>query len=156
MRLYLKEFGKIFLTILFIMSFSLICGCIQKNESSENISVFQPGNKDSLTYEEMQQLMDNYTSPTPIPESKMEKVVFSKTWFVQNDMDSSPDNVQLTFPREWLDKPEVSDDVPVILLRVPKRLLEMNDINTDPNMITLNFRADRFKEFPNLTAVDLR
>jgi len=84
----------------------------------------------------------------------MANVIFSRTWFIQNDEDPQPDNVQLTFPGKWLDKPEIHGDEPVILLRVPKRLLELNNVNPDPEKITLNFRADRFREFSNVTAIN--
>lgn len=102
----------------------------------------------------MKRWEENYTPPTPIPESEMAHVIFSRTLFIRNDEDPQPDIVQLTFPRKWLDKPEVGGDEPVILLRVPKRLLELNNINPDPEKITLNLRADRFREFSNVTAIN--
>lgn len=153
MRYDIEKFEIIIFTIMFLFSVSLFCGCLQKKEISENLSAFQPGNKDSLSYDEMKLLMENYTPPPTIPESEMTQIVFSKNWFMQNDEDPRTSDVRLTFPITWLNKSPVSDNEPVILLRVPKRLLEMNDVNADPDIMTVSFQAQRFKEYPNLSAV---
>jgi len=155
------------LTGLILLVCALVSGCLQKdltygnspennpenNESPRGLSVFHHIEK-NISYEDMKRWEENYTPPTPIPESEMAHVIFSRTLFIWNDEDPQPDIVQLTFPRKWLDKPEVSGDEPVILLRVPKRLLELNNINPDPEKITLNFRADRFREFSNVTTIN--
>jgi hypothetical protein len=109
----------------------------------------------NITYEEMQRWEENYTPPSPIPESEMARIIFSKTWFMQNDEDPRTSHVRLTFPVTWLEKPSVSDNEPIILLRMPKSALELNDINSDPEMLTVSYTAERFKEFPNMTAASL-
>ena len=109
----------------------------------------------NISYEEMKRLEKNYTPPSPIPESEMARIIFSKTWFMQHDEDPRTSHVRLTFPVTWLDKPPVSDNEPVILLRVPKSALELNDVNPDPEMLNVSYTAERFKEFPNMTAVNL-
>jgi hypothetical protein len=155
MRLALEKYGIIIFTIMFFFCFLIICGCLQKKQLSEDYPTFQPGNKDSLSYEEMKQLMENYTSPTTIPETEMAWIIFSKTWFEQHDENSRPDIVQISFPTTWLNDSPVSDNEPVILLQVPKKFLELNDVNSDPEIFTVSFPAGRFKEFPNVTTVIL-
>ncbi|MFA6331312.1 MAG: hypothetical protein WCX22_00020 [Methanoregula sp.] len=126
----------------------------QNNGTLQKLPDFQPGNKDALTYEEMQRLMKNYTPPTPVPESEMARIIFSKSWFTQNDKDPRADRVQLTFPVAWLDNPPVTGDEAVVLLRVPKRVLELDNRNPDPGMITVSYPDMYFKEFPNRSAMN--
>lgn len=107
----------------------------------------------NISYEDMKMWEKNFTQPSPIPESEMARIIFSKTWFIQNDTDPRQDEVQITFPGTWLDKSPANDNEPVILLQIPKRELELINSNSDPKMVTIIYRAERFSEFPNMTAV---
>ena len=125
----------------------------QYHEIPPELPGFYP-NK-NISYEDMKRFEENFTQPSPIPESEMARIIFSKTWFMQNDEDTRTSHVRLTFPVTWLDKPSVNDNEPVILLRVPKSALELNDVNSDPDLVTVSYTAERFKEFPNMTTVIL-
>ncbi|MDD1702522.1 MAG: hypothetical protein LUQ31_06045 [Methanoregula sp.] len=126
---------------------------VNNNETVPTLPDFMPGIEDKPSYEEMQQLMKNYSPPSPVPESEMAWIIFSKEWVMENDEDPDSDVVQLTFPATWLNKSPVSDDDAVVLLRVPARLLELQ--NTNPDMVTVTFSKDQYKEFPNISAINL-
>ena len=128
---------------------------VQKDNAIPELPDFMPGIKDKPSYEEMKRLMKTTPSSPPVPESEMARIIFAKTWFMQNDEDPQADEVQLTFPVTWLDTPPVSDDEAIVLLRIPKRLLELGDINSDPEMITVSYPVTRFREFSNLNAINL-
>lgn len=115
---------------------------------------FLPSISDKLSYDEEQRLIKNYTPTPPVPESEMARIIFSKKWFLQNDKDPQSDMVQLTFPVTWLDKTAVSDNEAVVMLHVPKRLLELQNTNPDPQMMTVSFSENWFKEFPNMSSIN--
>ncbi|MFA6331311.1 MAG: hypothetical protein WCX22_00015 [Methanoregula sp.] len=127
----------------------------QKDGTIQKLPDFMPSIKDKVSYEEMQRLMKNYTPPPPVPESDMARIIFSKSWFTQNDKDPRADRVQLTFPVAWLDNPPVTDGEAVVLLRVPKRVLKLDDMNPDPGMITVSYPDMYFREFSNLMMINL-
>jgi hypothetical protein len=127
----------------------------QNDGTTPTLPDFMPSIKDKGSYDEMQQLMRNTTFSPPVPESEMAWIVFSKTRFIQNDENPRADMVQLTFPITWLDTSPVSDDEAVVLLRVPKRLLELGNTNSDPEMITVLYPDTSFREFSNIMAINL-
>lgn len=128
---------------------SLNAGTLQK------VPAFQPGINDKLSYNEEQQLLKKYVPTPSVPESEMAQVIFSKTWFTQNDKDPQSDMVQLTFPVTWLNTPDVSDNEAIVMLRVPKKMLELDDTNSDSGMITVSYPETMFEGFSNLNEKDV-
>ena len=84
-----------------------------------------------------------------VPESEMVHVVFSLQWILENDTDPNPRFVYITFPADWLeDSPYVSKGEPTVELNVPRRLMELDDMNDDPEWITVTFPNDFFSGLP--------
>ena len=63
--------------------------------------------------------------------------------------------VQLTFPVTWLNTPDVSDNEAIVMLRVPKKMLELDDTNSDSGMITVSYPETMFEGFSNLNEKDV-
>ena len=117
---------------------------------------FQPGINDKLSYEEEQRLLKKYVQSPSVPESDMAQVIFSKTWFTQNDNDPQSDMIQLTFPVTRINTPDVKDDEAIVMLRVPKKMLELDDTNADSGMITISYPENMFEGFSNLNEKDIK
>jgi hypothetical protein len=115
---------------------------------------FQPSINDKLSYDEEQRLIKDYVPSPSVPESDMAKILFSKTWFIQNDKDPRSDLVQLTFPETWLNNPLVSEGESIIMLRIPERMLELDDTNSDPELITVSYPNEMFEGFSNLNEMN--
>jgi len=126
----------------------------QTDAGAQKLPAFMPSIKDKISYAEMKRLEKEYVPPEPIPESEIVQIIFPKTWVTLNDKDSRADKVELTFPVSWLDKSPASDDEPVVVLRVPEKLLELLDSNPDPEMITISYPNGRFKEFPTMKEIN--
>jgi hypothetical protein len=107
---------------------------------------------------------------TPLPESEIARIVFSKAWLLQNDEDAKPDVVKITFPTTWVDEKyllsstvppvggqikEISADEPIVMLSLPKEMLKSFDINQDPDIITISYPADKLEFYKNIAALAL-
>jgi hypothetical protein len=126
----------------------------QSDAITQKLPAFMPSIKDKISYAEMKRLEKDYVPPEPIPESEIAQIIFPKTWVIRNDEDSRADKVELTFPVSWLDKSPASDDEAIVVLRVPRKLLELIDTNPNPAMITISYPNGRLKEFPNLKEIN--
>ena len=93
--------------------------------------------------------MFNYTPTPPLPESELVNVLFSKAWLLKNDKDPRPDIIEITFPKSWMDSPQITNDEPVALLRIPKKMLALDDQNEDPGVITVSYPTNMFKFYQN-------
>ena len=132
----------------------------QENGTSANrIPLEHPeikyGINEKLSYDEEKRLIQNFTPSSTIPESEMARIIFSKSWFLQNDEDPQPDIVRLTFPAAWQNSSQVNENESVVLLRVPKRMLEIDDSNPDPLAITVSYPYRYFREYSNLQAINV-
>lgn len=58
--------------------------------------------------------------------------------------------VEVTFPAKWLDAPEIRSDEAIVMLRIPKKMLELDDMNSDLDMITVLYSEKMFEEFSTL------
>jgi hypothetical protein len=82
---------------------------------------------------------------TPIPESEMVRIWFDEEWFVNNDMEPSPTEVRITFPRKWLETGKSdSFNGTGIELAVPRQMLLDDNESTNPDEITVLFPIDYF------------
>lgn len=91
---------------------------------------------------------------SPLPESELTHIMFSKSWLLQNDEDERPEIIKITFPASWLNKsPEVGSNEPIALLRMPKEMLRIMDTNGDPNMITVALPKSMFKFYSNVSEI---
>lgn len=82
------------------------------------------------------------------------QIIVSQAWLLQNDEDARPDIVKITFPANWLNKTEVSGKEPIVLLRIPKKMLELDDINVDPNILTISYPVNMFEFHTNVTVMN--
>ncbi|MDW7726715.1 MAG: hypothetical protein SCH70_06300 [Candidatus Methanoperedens sp.] len=117
------------------------------------LSPFQPSINDKLSYEEELRLIKNYTPTPPMPDSDIARIVVPEAWLLPNDEDARIDIVKITFPVDWLNKTQVSDNEPIVLLRIPKKMLGLDDTNEDPNRITISYPVDMFEFYTNITAM---
>jgi hypothetical protein len=75
---------------------------------------------------------------TPLPQSEITRVVFSREWLIANDAESDPGTVEITFPASWLDEPpDVFEDEDTVELSVPTRLLMDHNTSDNPGEIAV-------------------
>jgi hypothetical protein len=123
-------------------------------DKAKELPAFQPSIRDKLSYEGKLRLMENLTSTPPLPESDLARIIASEAWFLQNDEDARPDMVKMTFPADWLNKTEVSGNEPIVLLRIPKKMLELDDTNEDPDLLTIAYPINMFGFYTNISVMD--
>jgi len=119
-------------------------------EKSITFPDFQPGIIDKLSYEEEIECLKSLTPTPPLSESDIAQIILSKTWFLQNDEDARLEIVKITFPTNWLNKAPVNESESIVLLRIPKRMLELDNTNVDPGQITVSYPVDMFKFYSNI------
>jgi hypothetical protein len=81
---------------------------------------------------------------TPLPQSEMIRITFSRTWLLENDVEPDEGTVTITFPESWLrEPPEIPDGEETVELAVPTRLLMDHNMSDNPDEITVTF-PDRY------------
>jgi hypothetical protein len=81
---------------------------------------------------------------TPVSESEMTRITFSRTWLLENDVEPDKGTVTITFPESWLrDPPDIPEGEEIVELAVPTRLLMDHNTSDDPSVITVTF-PDRY------------
>lgn len=86
---------------------------------------------------------------SPIPESEMVTIVFSRAWIKANDESSNPDAINVTFPASWVtDPPAVEPPDTPLTLHIPQRMFESLDTDPDPDTIRASLPIEFFEELP--------
>lgn len=119
-------------------------------EKSITFPDFQPGIIDKLSYEEEIECINSLTPTHPLSELDIVQIILPKAWFLQNDEDVRLEVVKITIPTNWLNKAPVNESEPIVLLRIPKRMLELDNTNVDPGQITVSYPVDMFKFYSNI------
>jgi len=87
---------------------------------------------------------------TPVPESEMTRITFSRDWLLENDHSAGEGTVTITFPASWLEEPPVIPErQETIELVVPTRLLMDHNMSDNPDEIAVTFPAYYFAGLEN-------
>jgi len=90
----------------------------------------------SHSYEEFQPRPPS----TPLPQEELTRIVFSREWLIENDVEPDEGTVTITFPESWLrEPPEIPEGEEIVELAVPTRLLMDHNTSDDPSQITVTF-----------------
>ena len=82
---------------------------------------------------------------TPLPQSEITRIVFSREWLIVNDADPDPGTVDVTFPASWLEEPpDIPESEESVELAVPTRLLMDHNTSDNPDEITVTFPSRYF------------
>jgi hypothetical protein len=77
---------------------------------------------------------------TPLPQSEMIRITFSKEWLLENDVEPDEDLVTITFLESWLrHTPDIPEREETVEFAVPRRLLMDHNTSEHPAMITVTF-----------------
>jgi hypothetical protein len=121
---------------------------------------------DQLTTEALEYVPWNELQPaTPLPQSEILNLVFSREWLDTHDTNPDPQifNVTMTleeFNSSFAPDPEdpklllhhaVEDDNPVAFLNMPKTMFA--SFNHDPSVVTINFPDSFFRFYDSLEAL---
>jgi hypothetical protein len=88
---------------------------------------------------------------TPLPESELTRITFSKKWLLGNDIEPDPATVKITFPSSWLEEPPpVGEDDEPVTLTVPTDMLNAHNESVNPGEITVVFPVSYFEGLPVL------
>lgn len=85
----------------------------------------------------------NATSSPSVPESDMATIIVTEEWLLQNSKSPDSDNINITFPREWINNPRLSvgNQQDTVKLRLPKTLMESlnkKSGNSNPYMVSIS------------------
>ncbi|MCK9357409.1 MAG: hypothetical protein M0R22_09755, partial [Dehalococcoidia bacterium] len=85
-----------------------------------------------------------FTSSTPLPESEMTRITFSRKWLLENDQDPGESYVKITFPESWLREPPHIPEDEAVEVRIPTLWLKHNNESDNPDEITASFSVRFF------------
>lgn len=80
------------------------------------------------------------TPSSPVPESEMVHLIFSRAWILENDQRPSEGTVKVTFPESWLrEPPTIAEGDDAVELTVPLRMLLDHNTSKNPDEVTVTF-----------------
>ncbi len=87
-----------------------------------------------------------WTSSTPLPQSEMTRITFSRDWLIENDVEPNPATIRVTFPSSWLEtQPAIPEGEATVELSVPTRLLMDSNTSKNPDELTVTLPNRYFK-----------
>jgi len=119
---------------------------LNPSDSVRTIQVFGGPDEDRLTGPTTP-IPDNPNPPssTPLPESEMTRIIFSRQWLLENDQDPGERYVKITFPESWLrEPPNIPEGDEAVELRIPALWLAHNNESDNPDEITASFSVRFF------------
>ena len=124
-------------------------------ENSMELPSFQPGIKDKWSYEEEKEYLKDLVPTPPLSESDMIQIIVSEAWLLKNDEDKRSEIVKFTIPVIWEKESPATESESIVVLRVPEKMLELDNTNVDPNKITVSYPIDMFKFYSNIAEMEL-
>jgi len=89
------------------------------------------------------------TPSEPLPESELTRIIFSKDWLLENDVEPDPATVKITFPAAWLEEsPPLSPNDETVVLTVPTDMMHDFNESANPDEITVVFPNYYFTGLP--------
>jgi hypothetical protein len=80
----------------------------------------------------------------------MIRLAFSLDWICQNDIDTDPQTVKITFPQSWIKAPPpISNESQLVTLNIPTQLLFDHNKSKDTKEITVSFPNYYFDGLPS-------